>query len=106
MCTANDSPRFIGTQVEYVVVSVGPLRLHTVLTSVVAKMRSTNARFNGSPARFITRTVLGTPPTSRSAFIAEGTVLMRVTSACLRARSSAFGTIQTLAPTVIGTKHS
>src|ERR1700761_134397 len=106
MVAANPSPRSIATHVEYVVVSDGPYRLHTLRASVTAKMRSTKLCFSGSPARLITRAVCGTAPTSISAFIADGTVLISVTSTRLRANSSAFLTIVTVAPTLIGTNHS
>src|SRR5262245_30817767 len=106
MCAANGSPRFIATHVEYVVVSDGPYRLHTVSASVVSKIRSTNVLFSGSPARFTTRTVDGTLATSTKAFIADGTVLISVTSTGRRANSSASETILTNPPTASGAKHS
>src|SRR5262249_53237017 len=93
ICGANGSPRFISTQVEYVVVSDGPYRLHTLSTSVVAKIRSTNDFFSGSPARFTARTVEGTWLPSASTLIADGTVLIKVTSSGRFASSSALGTI-------------
>ncbi len=73
-------------------------------TSVCANRRSTRARFSGSPAKLTVRTVLGTPPTSSRAFIAEGTVLIKVTSSGVRAKSRAFCTILVVAPTASGAK--
>src|SRR5262249_14033121 len=106
MCAANGSSRFIATHVEYVVVSDGPYRLHTFFTPVVPKICSTSPLFNGSPAKFTTRTLADIPPASTSAFIAEGTVLIRVTSIGVCAKSNALPTILTLAPTVRGARYS
>src|SRR5260370_1000447 len=106
MCGAKASSRLISTQVEEVVVSEGPYKLHTVPTAVMAKMRSTNMRLSGSPAKFIRRTVSRMSHRSRSVFMVDGTVLMSVISMGSRAKSSAFLTTLTVAPTVSGTKHS
>ena len=80
MCAANDFSRLIAAQVEYVVVSDGPYKLQIISTSVAPKICSTNALFRGSPAKFTTRTVAGTLSSSIRAVIAEGTVLISVTS--------------------------
>src|SRR6266478_6444742 len=69
-------------------------------------MLSTTPRCSGSPATFTTLTVSGTPSTSTSALIAEGTVLINVTSPLPPAKSIVFATTHTDAPTVSGTKHS
>ena len=43
-------------------------------------MASTRARWSGSPARLTVRTEAGRVPSATSSFIADGTVLIRVTS--------------------------
>src|SRR6185369_6922425 len=106
MCGANGSPRRIATQVEYVVVSDGPYRLHTVSTVVCAKIRATNDAFSGSPARLIVRIDDGTPPLSSTACIADGTVCSNVASSARSATASASRTTTTVPPVPHGTIHS
>src|SRR5581483_882075 len=55
---------------------------------------------------FTTRVVAGMPPESRIARIAEGTVLIKVTSAGSLTRVSGFSTTCRLPPRLRGTKHS
>ncbi|KRD35098.1 hypothetical protein ASE35_20495 [Lysobacter sp. Root916] len=52
--------RSIRTQVEYVVVSLGPYRFTTSSADVPANSCATSAGFKASPARLIVRTVSGT----------------------------------------------
>jgi hypothetical protein len=106
MCGANPSLRRISTPVEYVVVSVGPYRLHTRSTPVSAKMRSTRLSLSGSPARFTVRTPGGSPPPSSSARMAEGTVLISVKSTGDWSSATASSTRHTVAPRVSGGKSS
>src|SRR3569833_1745582 len=84
------------TQLEYVVVTDGPYRLHILSTWVSAKSFSTRLRFKASPARLITRVLLGTACPSTSASIAEGTVLIRLTSAGCSNNARAFSTRPTV----------
>src|SRR5579864_1374048 len=106
ICATNPSSLFILTHVEYVVVSVGPYKLHTCCTPVLAKILSTSSRFNGSPATLTTCTPAGIASCSSNVVITDGTVLMSVTSAPRPTKSSALETTQIQAPLVSGTKHS
>src|SRR5438067_12094112 len=71
-------------------------------------MLSTSEVVNGSPARFTTRTDAGTPLTRNSSRIADGTVLISVTSlaAGTFANASAFSARITFPPQQTGTNIS
>src|ERR1051325_6672379 len=92
--------------VEYVVASDGPYKLKTFSHLRADKRSLTTCIGNGSPARFITRTLLGMASCSINTFIAEGTVLIRDTSTSWTRRSSASSTTTHRPPTLRGANIS
>src|SRR3569623_2907614 len=93
------------TQVEYVVVSLGPYRFSTWSARVPANNCWTKAGLSASPARLIVRTVAGTRGDRNSASIPEGTVLISVSGSCAVTASTS-ARRYTVAPHDSGTNSS
>src|SRR5688572_4667353 len=100
MLATNPSARVIDTQLEYVVVSEGPYRFTTVCASLDANTRSTNSRFNGSPARFTVLTDEGKPLVAITVASAEGTVFTSAVPSSDDPADTRSFTNRTVAPTL------
>src|ERR1051325_5054151 len=108
MLTVGPSRR-IDVQVESVVSSEGPYRFQTCSTlGALAKISSTRLCGKASPARFTVVTLGGIARCRANSAIADGTVLMSVTSAADASAGScsAFSAIITVPQQASGTNNS